>query len=298
MLHIRLFGQIECMLDDTPVPLPPSAQALLAYLALDHHRAHHREHLATLFWPDIQSHYARTNLRKTLWKLQQALGDTTALDIEHATIALNCAHVRIDSDTFAQAFEACRRQNGSILDAQQCTLARDAITLYRGDLLETIYADWSLVPREQYRHMYLVLLEKVLAHCEQMHALNEGIQYAHQLLQQEPAHERTHRTLMRLFYLSGNRTAALRQFLLCRQILDTEFQAAPAQATQNLADAIRQDDAETVRRYALEERTRFEAQTHATAEELRALETHLQASLNDVRRQLARLRDVAPPAKD
>nr|WP_290669063.1 BTAD domain-containing putative transcriptional regulator [Ardenticatena sp.] len=298
MLHIRLFGQVECVLDDTLVPLPPSAQMLLAYLALENQRPHSREHLATCFWPDIEAHYARTNLRKTLWKLQHALSQTSAIAVQHDTIALNPAHATTDCHQFEDAFQACRNQPGSHFTPEQCTLAHDAVALYRGDLLEALYTDWCLIPREHYRHMYLVLLEKLLAYSEQTHAFDDGIAYAHQVLRQEPAHERVHCTLMRLFYLSGNRAAALRQFQQCRHMLATEYQATPAQSTRSLVEAIRNDDAEAVRLHALGEQVRFCQQTNATAEHLQSLEADLETALRDVRIELARLRPSAPPAHD
>lgn len=298
MLHVRLFGQIECTLNETVVPLPPSAQLLLAYLALENQRPHSREHLATLFWPDIEAHYARTNLRKTLWKLQRALADTSALSMQQSTIALNTTIFTIDCHQFEHAFQTCSPAAGTHFTPEQRDLAREAVALYRGDLLDTLYEDWCLIPREQYRHMYLTLLEKLIAQSEQTRAFDEGITYAHRLLRQEPAHERTHRALMRLFYLSGDRTAALRQFQQCRHVLSIEFQVAPADNTLALADAIRSDNAEAVRLQAIDEQIRLRQQTTATAEHLRSLEKVLQTALHDVRAELARHRATAPPAQD
>ncbi|MDQ2806008.1 MAG: hypothetical protein M3Z04_03670 [Chloroflexota bacterium] len=42
------------------------AQALLIYLAVEAERAHRREHLMALFWPDAPDRVARANLRATL----------------------------------------------------------------------------------------------------------------------------------------------------------------------------------------------------------------------------------------
>src|SRR4051812_15655991 len=51
------------------------AEALLAYLAVEHARAHRREHLMALLWPEAPDAVARTNLRPALRTLRQALDD-------------------------------------------------------------------------------------------------------------------------------------------------------------------------------------------------------------------------------
>ncbi|UCC87059.1 MAG: hypothetical protein JSV81_19745, partial [Anaerolineales bacterium] len=50
------------------------AQALLAYLAVTRQR-HTRDALATLFWPDENRSKARGDLRRTLSRLNRALGE-------------------------------------------------------------------------------------------------------------------------------------------------------------------------------------------------------------------------------
>ena len=50
-------------------------QALLAYLALESARAHTREALAALFWPDEPDQVAKQNLRQALYQLRQLLGE-------------------------------------------------------------------------------------------------------------------------------------------------------------------------------------------------------------------------------
>src|SRR6185295_13446515 len=52
-------------------------QALLAYLALESGRAHTREALAALFWPDEPDQVAKQNLRQALYQLRQLLGEQT-----------------------------------------------------------------------------------------------------------------------------------------------------------------------------------------------------------------------------
>ena len=69
----------------------------------------------------------------------------------------------------------------------------------------------------------------------------EGISYGEKILRYDKAREHTHRRLMRLHYLSGNRTAALRQYRKCIEILREELDVEPSQSTVQLFQSIRID---------------------------------------------------------
>jgi hypothetical protein len=55
------------------------------------------------------------------------------------------------------------------------------------------------------------------------------------------ARERTHRRLMRLHYLNGDRAAALRQFEQCAAVLKEELSANPSKGTVELYEKILAD---------------------------------------------------------
>ncbi len=84
-LHVRLFGAIELIAEDQPLPrlATAKAEALLAYLlveeALRPGTSHRREGLMTLLWPDMPLESAQLNLRQTLYRVRQGLPDDTAL---------------------------------------------------------------------------------------------------------------------------------------------------------------------------------------------------------------------------
>lgn len=62
-VQIALFSSFEATRDGQPIPGLTSSkiQALLAYLALEADRAHPRETLAALLWPDHSGHNAMQN---------------------------------------------------------------------------------------------------------------------------------------------------------------------------------------------------------------------------------------------
>ena len=79
-LLICLLGPIQVLVDGIhPVAFNYNkARALLAYLAVEADRAHTRDTLVGLLWPDLPHDAARTNLRQALADVRQAIGDATA----------------------------------------------------------------------------------------------------------------------------------------------------------------------------------------------------------------------------
>ena len=90
------------------------------------------------------------------------------------------------------------------------------------------------------------MLEMLLSYHERQHNCEMGMICGMEILRYDRAQERTHRRLMRLYYTTGNRTAALRQYQACVNALDEELGVGPAQSTQRLYQQICSDQAELV----------------------------------------------------
>jgi DNA-binding SARP family transcriptional activator len=89
--------------------------------------------------------------------------------------------------------------------------------------------------------MYLAMLDKLMGYCEAHQQFEAGIVHGTRILLFDRAREHTHRHLMRLQHLAGNRTAALRQFERCSAALDEELGVKPARSTLALYEQIRDD---------------------------------------------------------
>ena len=94
-LSIQLFGTVRVTLDGEPVTGFEShkARALLAYLAVEADRAHPREKLAGMLWPERSEQVARAYLRRLLVNLRRVIGDYEAdppfLRITRQTLQFN-----------------------------------------------------------------------------------------------------------------------------------------------------------------------------------------------------------------
>lgn len=247
-LNVSLFGKFHISYDNRLLLGFDGAkiQELFCYLLLFRDRPHPRETLADLLWSNsVQS---RKNLRKALWQLQTALdvevnlNSQDFLSIESDWIQLN-SHTRLwlDAAVLEQSFQQVQDLPGSQLDPAATQTLQAVIDHYQGDLLECCYADWCLLERERYRHMYLAILDKLMAYCEVSQQYAAGISYGEIALRYDRARERTHRRLMRLFHFSGYRTEALRQYARCVRALAEELGVEPTQQTQQLYEQIRVD---------------------------------------------------------
>jgi DNA-binding SARP family transcriptional activator len=223
-------------------------QELLCYLLLYRGRPHSREALASLQWGDNSTAQSKKYLRQALWQLQ------TALDLHdedhHTPILMQdrewvqvdpTASLWLDVAVFERAFDLVRMVPGQQLDRQNAQVLRDAVDLYQGDLLEGWYQDWCVYERERLRSMYMAMLDKLIAHCETQHDYVSGLSYGDRILRLDRARERTHRRLMRLHFLAGNRTEALRQYDRCEAALKDELDVTPTDRTVKLREQIRVD---------------------------------------------------------
>jgi DNA-binding SARP family transcriptional activator len=247
--EISLFGrfQMRCEDQQTAAVCTPKVQELLCYLLLHHSRPIPREVLAGQLWEAASTTQSKKCLRQALWHLQSALNTTLVIDqhfleVEADWVQLNLVtSVTLDVFLFERAFLHVRNVPGQDMDQQSWRLLQNALQLYRGDLLEGWYQDWCLPERERLQSMYIMMLDKLMNYCEAHHEYDSGIAYGALILRCDSARERTHRQLMRLYCLAGDRTGALRQYERCVTALQHELGVSPAKSTMRLYEQIRND---------------------------------------------------------
>ena len=234
MLSIRLLGPLELRRGDELLPELASARAesLLSYLVLHQGVPQTRQRLAFLLWPDSSESQARTNLRHVLHDLRHALPEADRyLDVTSRTLQWRSeAPVWLDVAAFADALTVAG-ENGSAGDLDAL---REAIALYRGDLLEDHYDDWLMPERERLRGRYLEALERLATLLAERGAPAEAIAFAERLSSVDPLHEAAYRLLMRLHAARGQPARALQTFHLCSATLERELGIEPSPATRQL----------------------------------------------------------------
>ncbi len=241
LLTIRLFGQLHVQRDDQVMDAWNSrkGQELLAYLLLYRERPHTRQALADLLWPHSTTEQSMKYLRHTLWQLQTVLDHRIQVTDSESLGLSPKAGLWLDVMEFEQAYARVQGISGEKLDEQGAQIMQEALKLYRGDLLEGWYQDWCLFERERLQRMYLSMLDKQMAYCEAHGQYELGLECGTCALRYDVAHERIHRRLMRLYYLAGDRTAALRQYERCVTLLREELGVDPSERTVALYRQIR-----------------------------------------------------------
>ncbi|MCA1564710.1 MAG: bacterial transcriptional activator domain-containing protein [Acidobacteria bacterium] len=299
-LSIHLFGKFNIHAgEQSLVGLDAyKTQELLSYLLVHRERPHTRDSLASLLWGETTTDKSKKYLRQTLWHLQSAFeghggganeDDGRLLSAGHDWVRLNLdSAVWLDVEVFERAFARVQGKAGKDLDEETKRVLQEAAELYKGDLLEGWYQDWCLYDRERLQNMYLMMLDKLISYCEAHHDYELGLLYGSTILRYDEARERTHRQLMHLFYLLGDRTAALRQYERCAAALRRELDVAPDRRTVALYQQIRHDELEEGGLLAAEPETSVRPPAAAAVslpEVLRRLQ-QLQLVMSDVQRRI------------
>lgn len=257
MPHLKLgvLGALQLALADAPVAKLESdkTRALLVYLAVEADRAHRREILIGLLWPDVPEETARHNLRQALFNLRQAIGDHTAqppyLFITRDQVQFNRAsEYSLDIADFDTRLSACARHAHANVEACGVCAARfqQAVDLYRGKFLQEFFLEdsaefeeWALVRREATHQRALDALTHLANYYERQGDLAATRRSALRQLELDPWREQAHRQVMRVFALEGQRSAALAQYETCRRVLSEELGVEPSAETRELYEQIK-----------------------------------------------------------
>src|SRR5215208_5399542 len=242
-LKLTVFGPPRLEREGQPIELNlRKALALLVYLAVAG-QPQSRDALATMLWPESDGRESRTRLRRTLHRLNEAIGDNI-LDSGPEIIRLNShADLWLDSTAFRQHMITATQ---NLLAPERLARMNAAAELYSEDFLagftlpdSPAFDEWQFFQRESLRQLYGQALEQLVAAYRAQQRWEEAIASARRWLALDGLHEPAHRTLMRLYAWSGQYAAALRQYQECVRILDAELGAAPEDETTALYEAIR-----------------------------------------------------------
>jgi WD40 repeat protein/DNA-binding SARP family transcriptional activator len=233
-LALFLFGTPRLFVDDKPYDYRlKKGKALLAVLAVEE-GAKSRDSLATMLWPDFDHVRARTNLRRTLSRLNQTpFSGWIEADSEH--IALNPGE-----DGFIDVREFSRLILGDSIET-----LRSAIDLYLDDFLSDFYLgdnelfeEWSVIHQEFYRRTALESMHRLVEKYIEQQDYKSAIAVAYRQLELDRLRESAWRQLMKLLALDERRTEAITQYENMKQLLSEELGVPPSNETEVLYASI------------------------------------------------------------
>ncbi len=242
-LTVALLGEPHIHVDDRPIACASKKAVGLFYYLVHSRQRQSRRELARLFWSG-DPEAARTSLRSALQRLPAPLAAWLA--IERESIGLReteDAEIELDTHRFA----ALAR------DDDIDSLSR-ASEIYGGELLKGLeldaapeYDDWLHRERIRFRQLAQSVFDRLItrhrerAGRDSAHAASgreAAMAAARRWIDLEPAAEVAHRWLMRLFFESGQRDAALAQFEVCQRELAVALGRGPDAETRALGEAI------------------------------------------------------------
>lgn len=244
-LEISLLGGFDARLNGRSVAGVSynKMRALLAYLAVEWEKDHHREFLAELFWGGNDPVTARGNLRRTLSDLRRVLespsGKILFSTSKHTIRFIPC--IPVDAINFIREIPDSPGDPGAAQRHEE-----KIIGLYRGAFLAGLslpdnpdFEDWLQMQREALHRHALALLQQLSNHYAQLCDYGRAVQFALRHTDLEPWDEDAHCRVMRFYALGGQHSAAIGQYDICRRLLKSELGVSPSAKTRHLAECIR-----------------------------------------------------------
>jgi DNA-binding SARP family transcriptional activator len=223
-VELQLLGAFELRTAGRPVALPPTAQRVLAFIALADQPLS-RGYVGGALWPERTDARAAANLRTAVWRLQTA--DPRLLSITN--------NRRL---SIAEAVEIDYRRRSSLARGVLKDEPVDPATLETlcrpGELLPDWYDDWLDLERERYRLLRVSALEHVAERLSQLGSYGDAAAAGLAAVASDPLRETAHRALIRVFLAEGNAFEALRQFELYRELSLRHIGLEPSDQTTRL----------------------------------------------------------------
>ncbi|HYZ46273.1 MAG TPA: BTAD domain-containing putative transcriptional regulator, partial [Actinomycetota bacterium] len=248
-IELELLGAPKVTIDGAPLEVDTrKAIALLAYLAVTG-QERQRDSLSGLLWPEYEPTHARAALRRTLSALNKALRGR-ALQVNRGALGVDPGELSLDVDRFRGLLQGCREHAGK--PSERCPGCLDslagAVGLYRDDFMAGFtlrdcpeFDEWMFFESESLKRDMVQALQRLVRGATATDDLQAAVHHARRWLRFDPLHEPAHQELMKLYALSGRRSAALAHYRDCVALLDRELGVPPLEETTRLYGAIRDE---------------------------------------------------------
>jgi DNA-binding SARP family transcriptional activator len=220
VLDVALLGGFELRLDGAPVPLVPSAERLLALLALQG-RPISRMYVAGTLWPESAEARSLGNLRSALWRVPATVREAVRTYGDRLWLVPSVA---VD----VRAVDAVARRLLEPAPAAGRASGDDLRTLLCPDLLPDWYEEWVLAERGYLRDRRLSALEALAATALGEGQLDLARPAAQAVVHAEPLRESAQRLLLRAHLAAGNLADVVRLYRGYRRLLHDELGVAPS----------------------------------------------------------------------
>jgi len=210
--------------------------------------------LAEMFWPEKPEGFGRNSLKQALATIRKALGDRDSQEpyllANNQDVLFNIGSPHeVDVHDFENLTSTVDLHSHQSVDTcEPCAkLLEKAVEIYQDDFLAGFYLpdcqafdEWVIIKREKYKRMVTEAIRCLISYHEGKEDVQKACELAARLVDLEPWSESSQRNLMRLLAACGKRSAALKQYHACVQILESELGVSPTPETISLYEQIQQ----------------------------------------------------------
>jgi ATP/maltotriose-dependent transcriptional regulator MalT/DNA-binding SARP family transcriptional activator len=230
-IRILALGNPEVQVDGRVVHWAVIKSRDLFFYLVENKQGVRKEQLGAIFWPDHSPARLESAFRSTLYRLRRdVLKDCILFD--NGLYQFNWqANVWYD----VQAFESLLRETEMATDPdEKITWFQEGLACYRGSYLQGIYGSWCVIERERLRRKYLEAQFALAGLFATSRKYSQAIGLYQQILSEDPFYEPVHREMMRCYAQTGDRTAAIQDFLTFSRRLWDELGLRPEAETETL----------------------------------------------------------------
>lgn len=221
---LRLLPRLD-LLDDRgrSIALPVPAQRLLAFLALEVGPVA-RLCAAGSLWPDRPEARAHGSLRSAMWRCGRlAPGAVVAIG---SSIGLGPGVVT-DVNALTSIGRQLSRADAARREDLTCGDAPALARLFEQELLTDWWEDWVEPSRERWRQVRLHGLEALARRLAEVGDIGGALDCGLAAVRAEPLRESSHRLVIELHLLEGNRSEAVREYDTYCSLLARELGVTP-----------------------------------------------------------------------
>lgn len=228
-IRLTLIDGFQLIVANRVIQLPMSAQRLVAFMALQN-RIVSRVYLAGVLWPDTTEQRSTANLRTSLWRVRRSNCNV---------LRVTSTHIALDPGVLVDVCEVRRRAEQLLGDPQDDAALN--LSRFTADVLPDWYDDWVVLERERFRQLRLHLLEALCDRLTSAGQFRRAVEAGFAAVSGEPLRESAQRALIAAHMAEGNRSEALRQYELYRQLLQKELRLRPSSLLVSLIGELNSD---------------------------------------------------------
>lgn len=225
---LRLIGDFELRCDGQVVDVPPTAQRVIALLALHRSRQVRRTVVSGTLWPDTTDQHASARLRTAIWR--------APVDDKSSVVGASHTHLWLlpDVQVDLHGANALAEQVLNASTADETVQVDEARSSFTDDLLVDWGDLWVIPERERFRQLRLHVLDGLCELLLRAQRHWDAVQFGLAAVAAEPLRESAQRLLVRAHLCEGNLAEAVRQYRSYTDLLARELQVRPSAAMEEL----------------------------------------------------------------